>query len=104
MRVSWLLAGVAWVAMAGGPELDRARKLYDATEFEQSLKVLHAAPQKDAEVWELIGRNHYMLTDYSKASEALEKAFAADPDNSRIALWLGRAFGRRAETSSVFTA
>ncbi len=104
MRVSLLLAGWVWVAMAANPELERARKLYDSTEFEQSLKVLQSAPQKDAEVWELIGRNHYMLTDYHRASEALEKAFAADPNNSRIALWLGRAFGRRAETSSVFTA
>ena len=104
MRVSLLLAGWVWVALAGGPELDRARKLYDSTEFEQSLKVLQAVPQKDAEVWELIGRNHYMLADYHRASEALEKAAIADPTNSRIALWLGRAFGRRAETSSVFTA
>jgi tetratricopeptide (TPR) repeat protein len=92
------------MAMAAGPEVDRARKLYDSTEFEQSLKVLQAVPQKDAEVWELIGRNHYMLADYHRASEALEKAAVADPNNSRIALWLGRAFGRRAETSSVFTA
>jgi tetratricopeptide (TPR) repeat protein len=104
MRVSLLVAGWVWMAMAAGPEVDRARKLYDSTEFEQSLKVLQAVPQKDAEVWELIGRNHYMLADYHRASEALEKAAVADPNNSRIALWLGRAFGRRAETSSVFTA
>jgi len=104
MRVSVLLAGWAWVAFASSAELDRAHKLYDATDFEQSLKVLQAVPQKDAEVWELIGRNYYMLTDYHRASEALEKAAAGDPGNSRVALWLGRAFGRRAETSSVFTA
>jgi len=104
MRVSALLLGLVWVAFAAGPDLDRARKFYDSTEFEQSLKVLQAASQKDAEVWELIGRNYYMLTDYRRASEALEKAATADPNNSGIALWLGRAFGRRAETSSVFTA
>src|SRR5205085_7678635 len=53
---------------------------------------------------ELIGRNYYMQGEYKKASESLEKAAATDPDSSEIALWLGRAFGRRAETSSPFTA
>lgn len=104
MRVSTFVLGWVIVASAAGPDLDRALKLYNSTEFEQSLKVLQAAPAKDAEIWELIGRNYYMLTDYHRASEALEKAAAADPGNSRIALWLGRAWGRRAETSSVFTA
>jgi Flp pilus assembly protein TadD len=45
-----------------------------------------------------------MQGEYKKASEALEKAFTADPSSSEIAMWLGRAFGRRAETSSPFTA
>ena len=45
-----------------------------------------------------------MQTEYKKATEALEKALAADPSSSEIALWTGRAYGRRAETSSVLTA
>ena len=40
----------------------------------------------------LIGRNCYMQGDYKKATEALEKAFAGDPQNSEYALWLGRSF------------
>jgi tetratricopeptide (TPR) repeat protein len=78
--------------------------LYEITDFEGSLKVLHAIPQKDAAVYEWMGRDYYMLTDYKKATELLEKSAAADPSNSEIALWLGRAYGRRAETSSPFTA
>src|SRR5262249_54972503 len=85
-------------------DLDEARNLYSHTNFEQSLKVLLAAPQKDAAAYDLIGRNYYMLGDYKKATENLDKAFAADPQNSAYALWLGRAYGRRAETSSPFTA
>ena len=89
---------------AGGPEFDQARKLYNLTEFEQSLKILRAIPQKDGAVYELIGRNYYMQGDFKKATEALEKAVAAEPGNSEFNLWLGRAYGRRAETSSLFTA
>jgi tetratricopeptide (TPR) repeat protein len=45
-----------------------------------------------------------MLEDYKKATDALEKAVAADPGNSVYQDWLGRAFGKRAETSSFLTA
>ena len=64
---------------AAGPELDRARKYYDSTDFEKSLQVLQAVPAKDGAVYQLIGRNYYMQKEYKKASEALEKAVAADP-------------------------
>ena len=84
--------------------MERARRLYDHTDFEGSLRVLSSIPIKEALSYELIGRNYYMLAEYKKATEALEKAFAADPGSSEIALWTGRAFGRRAETSSPFTA
>lgn len=81
-----------------------ARNLYNSTDFERSLKVLFAIPAKDGAVYELIGRNYYMQGDYKKATETLEKAVAAEPANAGYALWLGRAYGRRAETSSPFTA
>jgi tetratricopeptide (TPR) repeat protein len=89
---------------AAGPELDQARKLYNLTEFEQSLKILKAIPRKDGMVYDLIGRNYYMQGDFRNATESLEKAVAAEPGNSGYYLWLGRAYGRRAETSSLFTA
>src|SRR5262249_41961633 len=38
------------------------------------------------------------------ATEVLEKAVAMEPSNGDYALWLGRAWGRRAETSGPFTA
>jgi len=89
---------------AAGPEMDQARKLYNLTEFEQSLKILDAIPRKDGMVYDLIGRNYYMQGDFKNATESLEKAVAAEPGNSGYYLWLGRAYGRRAETSSLFTA
>jgi tetratricopeptide (TPR) repeat protein len=104
MKLSALLLGSSLLVFAGPPELERAQKLYNLTRFEESLKVLQEAPQKDADVWSLTGRNYYMIGEYKKATEALEKAAAAAPADSQVALWLGRAFGRRAETSLPITA
>jgi len=94
-------AGAIW---ADGPAYDQAHKLYNSTDFQQSIKVLLAIPSKDAAVYALLGRNYYMEGDFKKASEALEQSFQLDPTNAEYALWLGRAFGRRAETASPFTA
>jgi Flp pilus assembly protein TadD len=94
-----------WPLLAASPaDLDQARKLYQLTDYEGSLKILHAIQPLDGPVFELIGRNHYMQGEYKKATEILEKAVAAEPGNSDYELWLGRAFGRRAETASPFTA
>jgi tetratricopeptide (TPR) repeat protein len=104
MRILAALIAAAGVAGAAGPELVEARKLYNSTDFERSIKVLQAIPSKDSEVYQLIGRNYYMLAEYKRATEVLEKALALEPGNAEYALWLGRAWGRRAETSSPFTA
>src|SRR5438270_6661420 len=90
--------------LAGSPEFDRARKLYDQTDFEHSLKILQALPNKDGAALALMGRNHYMQGDFKKATDVLEKAVLAEPSNAEYFLWLARSFGRRAETSSPFTA
>jgi tetratricopeptide (TPR) repeat protein len=99
-----LLLCVASSVWAADSELDHARNLYSLTEFQSSLKVLQAIPEKDALLYDLMGRNYYGLADYKKATEALEKAVALDPTSSEINLWLGRAYGRRAETSNPLSA
>jgi Flp pilus assembly protein TadD len=94
-----------WPLLAASPTgLDLARQLYQLTDYDASLKILEAIQPKDGPVCALIGRNHYMQGDYKKATEVLEKAVAADSANSDYELWLGRAFGRRAETASPFAA
>lgn len=94
-------AGAIWAAEA---DYEQAHKLYNSTNFQQSIKVLLAIPSKDAGVYALLGRNYYMEGEFKRASEALEKAMELEPMNAEYALWLGRAFGRRAETASPFTA
>jgi Tfp pilus assembly protein PilF len=102
---------MAATLLAAGPlladssaDLERARKLYQITDYPGSLAILQAMEPKDGPVRELMGRGYFMQGDYKKATDQLEKALAADPQNSDFALWLGRAYGRRAETSSPFLA
>src|SRR5260370_33270614 len=42
--------------------------------------------------------------EYKKATDGFQKAFALQPSKSEYAHWLGRTFGRRAETSNYFAA
>lgn len=104
MKRVLICLGLSAGLWAGGPELQQALRLYHQTDFEQSLKVLEAIPAKDGAVYALMGRNYYMQGEQKRATEALEKALAADPGSSEYALWLARAYGRRAETASPFTA
>src|SRR5262249_23615605 len=84
--------------------LARAAKLYNQTDYESSLSLLSALSDKDGAVLDLIGKNHFMLGEFKKAGEYHEKAVAADPSNSEYEHWLGKDYGKRAETSSPFTA
>ena len=104
MRSLSCLLLFAIAASAPAADLEQARKLYELTEFNASLKILEALPAKDAAAYELIGRNYFMSGDYKRATDALEKAVAAEPANSDYVLWLGRAYGRRAETSNFLSA
>ena len=100
-----VLAGLVSMSMWGAsPSLEEATKLYRHTEYEASLKVLSELPEKDGAVFDLIGKNYFMLGNFKKSSEYYEKAVAVDPSSSEYQHWLGKAYGRRAETSSVFTA
>ena len=94
------------VATAGAtPDvMGRASALYQRTEYEGSLHVLAEDPAPDAANYLLSGKNYFMLGDYKRAIEFLDKSLAVSPTNSEYELWLGRAWGRRAETSGWLTA
>ncbi len=83
-----------------------ALDLYNQTKHDESLKILTALPLLDAEVYNLIAKNQYMLGDYDRALEFLQKSLKLESeilgdvgDNiSDDYLWIGRAYGKKAES------
>ena len=104
LRGLLVLGFLASISAWGAPALDQAAQLYHRTDYEASLKLLQVLPEKDAAVFDLIGKNQFMLGEFKKASESFEKAVSADPAGSEYEHWLGKAYGKRAETASPFTA
>jgi len=96
-----LLVVTVW---ASADVVRRASALYQRTEYQNSLHVLAEDPTPDAAGHLLSGKNYFMLGEYKKAVEYMEKALAISPKSSECELWLGRAWGRRAETSNWLTA
>jgi Flp pilus assembly protein TadD len=102
--ILFLVAGVVQALAEPRAGVELAKEHYNRTDYEAALKVLAQIPEKTDSIYSLIGRSHYMLADYKRASEAFEKAVGSDPQKADYWHWLGRAYGRRAETSSPFTA
>lgn len=106
MKLS-LIFLITWVAFASGAptaEYNRANDLYHRTDYAGALAILAPIQEKDARTWCLLGQVHFMQAEYKKASESFDKAVLLEPNNSEFVHWLGRAYGRRAETSSPLTA
>ena len=99
-----LYVAMAGAAIAAPPEFRQAKQLYDRTEYEAALKLLSSATPKDAAVYILMGQCHYMKGDPAKAVDLFQKAAALTPQDSDTWMWLGRAYGRRAEMATIFTA
>ena len=100
MRVGLLMLSLSPAMLfADASVLEQAQKLYRHTDYDAAIRILTAVPNKDASVNELLGQCYFMNGDYRKATDYLEKAVAAEPGNSLYHTWIGRAYGRRAETS-----
>lgn len=84
-------------------DLSKAEERYKHTDFEASLALLDKH-SSDAATNFLMGRDYFMLGEFKKAAECLQTAAGAEPGNSEYMDWLGRAYGKRAETSNPLLA
>src|SRR5271154_262585 len=64
---------------------------------------ISAAPN-DAESQNLLCRAYLALTNWDAGVVACQKAVALEPASSQYHLWLGRAYGEKADHSSFFSA
>src|SRR3954465_1384336 len=76
-------------ALAAGNVEDVIRELSSKT----------AATPNDAEAYHLLNRAYFVLDKWDQAIKAGEKAVALKPDSSDYHMWLGRAYGSKAEHS-----
>jgi Flp pilus assembly protein TadD len=95
------LTGLLWAAGADVP--NDPRSLYAHAEYAAAVAQLNRSAADSASL-ELLGKCYFMLGDFRKATDSLERAAALSPNDSVIQTWLGRAWGRRAETSFPLTA
>jgi tetratricopeptide (TPR) repeat protein len=80
-------------------QYDQGLKLYRQTNFSAAIEMLRPSAKTDAAASALTGQSYFMLGEFTKATESLEQAVLLDPSKSTYFLWLGRAYGRRAETA-----
>lgn len=99
------MASVAMLVVSlYGQDTQKAASLYARTEYQSALTLLQSVKTPDAAQLALMGECHMMLGDLKKATQDLQKATALEPRNSDYVLWLGRVWGRRAETASPLVA
>jgi Flp pilus assembly protein TadD len=104
MRHLLAFALVCTPVFATSADYERALELYQHTDYHASLNLLLPAQEKTVADLVLIGQDYFMMGDARRATEFFQQAVAAEPGNSVCHHWLGRAYGRRAETGNPFTA
>jgi len=104
MRAFLTFIAVAFTAAAGdNGQLDRAQNFYRHTEYGAAISVLKQMPESPKTL-ALLGQSYFMQGDYRKATDTLDQAATLAPNDSDIQTWLGRAYGRRAETAFALQA
>lgn len=95
-----LVAAAAWGQNA---PVDQAERLFRKTDYHGAMNILKNQPRTPA-VLSLEGRCLYYLSDYKAAVETFERLTQAEPRSGPYMNWLGKAWGRRAESANVFQA
>jgi tetratricopeptide (TPR) repeat protein len=86
---------------------DSVLNLLNAGRVDEAVKVLNtqiAANPQNAEAYNLLCRAFYFQEDFDPAIANCERAVQLDPKSSVYHMWLGRAYGDKADKASPFAA
>ena len=110
----WLLlaALLAWTAsilatVKQSDAWEAGRRAYESSDYSKAVLELQAAAEKETqngEVQLLLTKSYLELQERDAAITSAERAVAIDPKSSVYHEWLGRAYGEKAEHSSMFSA
>ncbi len=103
-HIVFLLLTMPGLVMADSTAYEKARLLFEKTDYPASAKLIEMLNDKSGKDLNLLGRNYFMMGEYKKATDSFERATQLEPRSSPHWHWLGRTFGRRAELSSFLTA
>lgn len=93
--------GLAVCSLIAGPaETERADQQFRRADYEGVIRTLAQSDRHDAYAQVLIGKSYFSIGEFKKSEEAFERAVEANPNSSLAHNWLGKAYGRRAETSN----
>lgn len=104
-----LLAGTTSVlaAVRQSDALEAGRQAYESSDYSKAVLELQTAAAKETqngEIQLLLTKSYLELQERDAAITSAERAVAIDPKNSVYHEWLGRAYGEKADHSSMFSA
>ena len=114
--ITFLLVGTLLIGAFGqpvaaapaDPAYPTAQHQFDLGAYSAAIATLQGIVlrnKSDAEAYYLLARSYYELHDYNAAISQAEQAIKLEPQNSVFHMWLGRAYGSKADKErSLFTA
>jgi tetratricopeptide (TPR) repeat protein len=104
VRAFFLIVLVSMLSFSPALATETPQSLLAAGRIDQALQILDHQPAPIAETYNLTCRAYFEVEAWDAAIPACEKAVALAPDNSVYHLWLGRAYGEKADRSIFFKA
>src|SRR5579859_341721 len=87
--------------------VEAGRRAYESSNYWEAVQALQAAAAKEpqnGDIQLLLTKSYLELQEHDAAIASAEKAVAIDPKSSAYHEWLGRAYGEKADHSSMFSA
>ena len=104
LQSSVLTALLCLTLPVAAEDLSHAEELFRHTDYAGALRLALQQEHLGAPGYAIAGRSSLMEGKLKDAVEYFQKALELQPRNSEYALWLGRAWGRKAEAASPLTA